>query len=104
MTLCYITSSQADFDQLQQDINCVSFFYISEKYHQFNINKCRQLFISQKRDYSLPPPSFVLNGQVLTQVFPKVGDEALCQMLYIIKEYETHFMAFMHQVLEGCHQ
>ena len=56
--------SQADFDQ---DINCVS-SCISEKYLQFNINKCRQLFISQKRVYSLPPPSLLLNGQVLTQV------------------------------------
>ena len=40
----------------------------AEKYLQFNINKCRQLFISRKRVYSLPPPNLLLNGQVLTQV------------------------------------
>ena len=66
IVLYRIIKIPADFDQLQQDINCVS--SISEKCLQFNINKCRQLFISQKRVYPLCPPSLLPNGQVLTQV------------------------------------
>ena len=66
--MLYLTiKTQADFDQLQQDINCVS-SCISEKCLQFNINKCRQLYISRKKVYSLRPPSLLPNGQVLTQV------------------------------------
>ena len=55
--------------ELQNDINAVSKF-MDTKLLQFNVSKCKLLFVSKKLSRSLPPPALLLkfNGSLLQQV------------------------------------
>ena len=53
--------------ELQNDINAVSKF-MDTKLLQFNVSKCKLLFVSKKLSRSLTPPALLLNGSLLQQI------------------------------------
>ena len=67
MALYRVIKSTEDYVELQNDINAVSKF-MDTKLLQFNVSKCKLLFVSKKLSRSLPPPALLLNGSLLQQV------------------------------------
>ena len=56
-----------DYTLLQNDVNAVSTF-MNSRLLQFNVTKCKFMFVSKKTSRSLLPPALHLNGTLLQQV------------------------------------
>jgi len=67
IALYRIIKTPADYTHLQSDINSIC-SCMHRKLLQFNLAKCKLMFITRKRANSLPPPPLYLSGTVLDRV------------------------------------
>jgi len=67
IALYRIIKTPADYTHLQSDINSIC-SCMQRKLLQFNLAKCKLMFITRKRANSLPPPPLYLSGTVLDRV------------------------------------
>jgi len=67
IALYCIIKTPADYTHLQSDINSIC-SCIQQRLLQFNLAKCKLMFIPRKRANSLPPPPLYLSGTALGRV------------------------------------